>query len=176
MSGAQISENIRIICGRISHAAIRAGRRPEDIKLIAVTKTTGIQQIKEAIGAGLRIFGESKVQEAREKIEDARCMIHDAGIQWHLIGHLQKNKAKTAVELFDIIHSVDSLELAEAIHKHASMKRAMKAGPLPESAVTAFIYFSGSVSTFPMDMNISLTGLMSLSEKHSHRDITDIAS
>lgn len=119
MSGAQISENIRIICGRISHAAIRAGRRPEDIKLIAVTKTTGIQQIKEAIGAGLRIFGESKVQEAREKIEDARCMIHDAGIQWHLIGHLQKNKAKTAVELFDIIHSVDSLELAEAIHKHA---------------------------------------------------------
>lgn len=119
MTGTQIFENIRIICGRISHAAIRAGRKPEDIKLIAVTKTISIQQIKEAIDAGLRIFGESKVQEAREKIEDARCMIHDAGIQWHLIGHLQKNKAKTAVELFEMIHSIDSLELAEIADKHA---------------------------------------------------------
>ena len=72
MTGAQIFENIRIICGRISHAAIRAGRKPEDIKLIAVTKTVGIQQIKEAIDAGLRIFGESKVQEAREKIQNSR--------------------------------------------------------------------------------------------------------
>ena len=62
----------------------------KDIKLIAVTKTTGIQQIKEAIGAGLRIFGESKVQEAREKVQNSRCKIQDADIQWHLIGHLQK--------------------------------------------------------------------------------------
>ncbi|MBU4320937.1 MAG: YggS family pyridoxal phosphate-dependent enzyme [Nitrospinae bacterium] len=119
MTGAQIFENIRIICGRISHAAIRAGRKPEDIKLIAVTKTISIQQIKEAIDAGLRIFGESKVQEAREKIQDSRCKIQDADIQWHLIGHLQKNKAKTAVELFEIIHSIDSVELAEIADKHA---------------------------------------------------------
>lgn len=119
MTGAQIFENIRIICGRISHAAIRAGRKPEDIKLIAVTKTISIQQIKEAIDAGLRIFGESKVQEAKEKIEDSRCKIQDADIQWHLIGHLQKNKAKTAVELFEIIHSIDSVELAEIADKHA---------------------------------------------------------
>ena len=119
MTGTQIFENIRIICGRISHAAIRAGRKPEDIKLIAVTKTISIQQIKEAIGAGLRIFGESKVQEAKEKIQDARFKMQDSDIQWHLIGHLQKNKAKTAVELFEMIHSVDSLELAEATDKHA---------------------------------------------------------
>lgn len=78
MTGAQIFENIRIICGRISHAAIRAGRKPEDIKLIAVTKTISIQQIKEAIGAGLRIFGESKVQEAREKIQDSRFKIQNS--------------------------------------------------------------------------------------------------
>ncbi|MBA3061247.1 MAG: YggS family pyridoxal phosphate-dependent enzyme, partial [Nitrospirae bacterium] len=119
MTGTQIFENIRIICGRISHAAIRAGRKPEDIKLIAVTKTISIQQIKEAIDAGLRIFGESKVQEAREKIQDSRCKIQDADLEWHLIGHLQKNKAKTAVELFEMIHSVDSFELAEIIDKHA---------------------------------------------------------
>jgi hypothetical protein len=119
MTGAQIFENIRIICGRISHAAIRAGRRPEDIKLIAITKTTGIQQIKEAIGAGLRTFGESKVQEAREKIQNSRFKIQNADIRWHLIGHLQKNKAKGAVELFDLIHSIDSVELAEIADKHA---------------------------------------------------------
>ena len=123
MTGTQIFENIRIICGRISHAAIRAGRKPEDIKLIAVTKTISIQQIKEAIDAGLRIFGESKVQEAREKIQNSsrfiRDKIQDSNIEWHLIGHLQKNKAKTAVELFEMIHSVDSFELAEIIDKHA---------------------------------------------------------
>ncbi|MDP3259376.1 MAG: YggS family pyridoxal phosphate-dependent enzyme [Thermodesulfovibrionales bacterium] len=119
MTGAQIFENIRIICGRISHAAIRAGRKPEDIKLIAVTKTISIQQIKEAIDAGLRIFGESKVQEAREKIQNSRFKIQNSNIEWHLIGHLQKNKAKTAVELFEMIHSVDSLELAEIADKHA---------------------------------------------------------
>ncbi|MCG2709730.1 MAG: YggS family pyridoxal phosphate-dependent enzyme [Thermodesulfovibrionales bacterium] len=119
MTGAQIFENIRIICGRISHAAIRAGRKPEDIKLIAVTKTISIQQIKEAIDAGLRIFGESKVQEAREKIQNSKFKIQDSNIEWHLIGHLQKNKAKTAVELFEIIHSIDSVELAEIADKHA---------------------------------------------------------
>ncbi len=119
MTGAQIFENIRIICGRISHAAIRAGRKPEDIKLIAVTKTISIQQIKEAIDAGLRIFGESKVQEAREKIQNSKFKIQDSNIEWHLIGHLQKNKAKTAVELFEMIHSIDSPELAEIIDEHA---------------------------------------------------------
>lgn len=119
MTGAQIFENIRIICGRISHAAIRAGRKPEDIKLIAVTKTVGIQQIKEAIDAGLRIFGESKVQEAQKKISNFKSQISNSRIEWHLIGHLQKNKAKTAVELFEMIHSIDSLELAEIADKHA---------------------------------------------------------
>jgi len=119
MSGAQIFENIRIICGRISHAAIRAGRKPEDIKLIAVTKTISIQQIKEAIDAGIRIFGESKVQEAQKKITSDELRAMNNGIEWHLIGHLQKNKAKTAVELFEMIHSVDSVELAEIADKHA---------------------------------------------------------
>ena len=119
MTDTQVVENISGVYRRISNAAEKAGRMPEDIKLIAVTKTVGIQHIKEAIDAGLRIFGESKVQEAREKIQDSRFKIQGADIQWHLIGHLQKNKAKTAVELFDLIHSVDSAELAETINKYA---------------------------------------------------------
>lgn len=139
MIGAQIFENIRIIRGRIFHAAIRAGRRPEDIKLIAVTKTVGIQQIKEAIDSELKILGESKVQEAREKIQDARFKMQDSGIQWHLIGHLQKNKAKTAVELFEMIHSVDSPELAEIIDGHAE-----KAGKTQK--VLLQVKLSGEVS------------------------------
>ncbi|MCX5718274.1 MAG: YggS family pyridoxal phosphate-dependent enzyme [Nitrospirae bacterium] len=119
MIGAQTFENIRIIRGRISHAAIRAGRRPEDIKLIAVTKTVGIQQIKEAIDSGLKIFGESKVQEAQKKVTSDELRVMNNGIEWHLIGHLQKNKTKTAVELFEMIHSIDSPELAEIIDEHA---------------------------------------------------------
>ena len=119
MTDTQLIENISRIYRRISHAAIRAGRKPEDIKLIAVTKTISIQQIKEAIDAGLRIFGESKVQEAQKKVTSDELRVMSNGIQWHLIGHLQKNKAKTAVELFEMIHSVNSLELAEIADKHA---------------------------------------------------------
>jgi pyridoxal phosphate enzyme (YggS family) len=119
MTDTQLIENISTIYRRISQAAIRAGRKPEDIKLIAVTKSVGIQQIKETIDSGLKILGESKVQEAQKKVTSDELRGLNNGIEWHLIGHLQKNKAKTAVELFEMIHSVDSLELAEAIDKHA---------------------------------------------------------
>lgn len=98
---------------------MRAGRNPEDIKLIAVTKTVSIEKVKQAVDAGLRIFGESRVQEAQKKISNLKFEISNSRISWHLIGHLQKNKAKLAVELFDLIHSVDSAELAEAINKYA---------------------------------------------------------
>lgn len=107
------------IMKKISHAAMRAGRSPEEVKLIAVTKNVKTDTIKEAIDAGLRIFGESRVQEAQKKISDLRFQISDSKIEWHLIGHLQKNKAKYAVQLFDLIHSVDSIELAEEINKQA---------------------------------------------------------
>jgi pyridoxal phosphate enzyme (YggS family) len=119
MTDTQIIENISRIRRRISHAAIRAGRRPEDIKLIAVTKTVGIQQIKKAVDSGLKILGESKVQETQKKVTSDELRVMNNGIEWHLIGHLQKNKAKTAVELFDMIHSIDSVELAEIADKHA---------------------------------------------------------
>ncbi len=114
-------ENINTIYKKISHAAMSAGRNPEDISLVAVTKSVTIDRIKEAVDAGLRIFGENRVQEAKEKILSLRTLNSElrTNTMWHLIGHLQTNKAKTAVELFDVIHSVDSFELAEIINKQA---------------------------------------------------------
>ncbi|NWF51456.1 MAG: YggS family pyridoxal phosphate-dependent enzyme [Nitrospirae bacterium] len=123
MKETGLIDNIKNIYRRISHAAMRVERNPEDVKLIAVTKNVNINIIKEAIDWGLRIFGESRVQEAKEKIEELSRFVHDVlnytQISWHLIGHLQKNKAKTAVQLFDLIHSIDSLELARELNRHA---------------------------------------------------------
>jgi len=114
-----LCENIKNIYRRISHAAMRVERDPCDVKLIAVTKTVDTERIKEAIDWGLRIFGESRVQEAKEKISNFKFQISNSRIEWHLIGHLQKNKAKTAVQLFDLIHSIDSRGLAEELNNHA---------------------------------------------------------
>lgn len=123
-------ENASNILKRMSYAAMRAGRSPDEVKLIAVTKTIDIETIKEAIDAGLRIFGENRVQEAQKKISDLKFEITPpvpplikggtiGGVEWHLIGHLQKNKAKYAVQLFDLIHTIDSIELAEELNKQA---------------------------------------------------------
>jgi pyridoxal phosphate enzyme (YggS family) len=97
----------------ISEAARRAGRDPSAIELVAVSKTQTADRIREAMRAGLTQFGENKVQEAARKIEEL-----GRGI-WHLIGHLQSNKAKLAVRLFDSIDSVDRLDLAQEIDRHA---------------------------------------------------------
>lgn len=112
-------ENTKRVFKRISESAIRSGRDPENIKLIAVTKTVNTDVIKEAINIGLRIFGENRVQEARKKIEELTSQFKDSKIQWHLIGTLQKNKAKYAVHLFDLIHTVESVELAQELDKQA---------------------------------------------------------
>jgi pyridoxal phosphate enzyme (YggS family) len=104
---------------KIAHAAMRAGRHPGDIKLIAVTKGVSPGRIMEAVNAGQRIFGESRVQEADKKISNLKSQISDTEIEWHMIGHLQRNKAKEAVRLFDLIHSIDSLRLMEALNKEA---------------------------------------------------------
>jgi hypothetical protein len=111
--------SISSIYKRISHAAMRAGRNPEEVKLIAVTKTVTVQQIKEAIDAGLRTLGENRIQEAKAKIEELSADSTMPSVSWHLIGHLQKNKAKYAVRLFDLIHSLDSTELAEELNSQA---------------------------------------------------------
>ena len=94
-------------------AAARAGRVASDIKLMAVSKTQPPDVLREAIGAGAALLGENKVQEAEGKIAE---LGRDAA-EWHLIGHLQSNKARRAVELFDVIHAVDSLELAKRLER-----------------------------------------------------------
>lgn len=114
-----LSEKIGTVRRRISLAAIRGGRNPGDIKLIAITKTVDIEQVKEAWDAGLRMFGENRVQEAQKKIAESRKWNAGSKMQWHLVGSLQKNKAKYAVQLFDLIHSLDSSALAEELNKQA---------------------------------------------------------
>ncbi|MGO9613580.1 MAG: YggS family pyridoxal phosphate-dependent enzyme [Dissulfurispiraceae bacterium] len=104
---------------RMSHAAMRAGRNPEEVRLVAVTKTVAVEDIVEAMDAGLRIFGESRVQEAQKKLMDDRLSEMREGREWHFIGHLQKNKAKYVVSMFDLIHTVDSVSLAEDLNREA---------------------------------------------------------
>ena len=110
-----ISENFRQVKRRIIDAAKRVGRDPSDIRLLAVTKEQSDVIVAEGIQAGMTLFGENKVQEAMDKIE----AIGRTGLEWHFIGRLQKNKVKFVFDFFDLIHSVDSLSLAEAIHKKA---------------------------------------------------------
>jgi PLP dependent protein len=109
-----IPQNIERIRERIDRAAIVSGRSPNEIALIAISKTFPKESISEAIAAGHTKFGENRVQEAETKIPSFTGV---PGLEWHLVGHLQSNKARRAVELFDSIHSVDSLQLAERLNR-----------------------------------------------------------
>jgi pyridoxal phosphate enzyme (YggS family) len=115
-----IAEALHTVQEKITNAALKAGRKADEVKLITVSKTVGLEDIIDAVNAGASILGESRIQEAREKISDFRSQLPASEAQWHLIGNLQKNKAKTAVQLFDLIHSVDSISLAEELNRHAS--------------------------------------------------------
>jgi len=108
-----LAQRLAGIEAQIASAAQKAQRDPQDIKLVAVSKTHGAGTVKEAIEAGARVFGENKVQEAEGKINE----IGRDTAEWHLIGHLQSNKARKAVRLFDVIHSLDSRELAERLER-----------------------------------------------------------
>ena len=112
----EIDANIARVRARIAEAALRGGRRPESVQLVAVTKTVGPERIREAVACGLRVFGENRVQEARAKVSEV------PGVSWHLIGSLQRNKVKEALRLFEVIHSVDSVGLAEELSRR-SMER-----------------------------------------------------
>lgn len=93
--------------------ALHAGRSPDEVKLVAVSKTHPAATLREAMAAGALVFGENRVQEAEDKIAE----IGRSGVEWHLIGHLQSNKARKAVQLFDVIQSVDSVELAQRLER-----------------------------------------------------------
>ena len=100
---------------RIAAACERAGRQASEITLVAVSKTVTVARIREAIEAGVHTLGESRVQEAAAKIPELSAISAERKVQWHLIGHLQSNKARRAVELFDAVHSVDDFKLAERL-------------------------------------------------------------
>ncbi|MDR2947283.1 MAG: YggS family pyridoxal phosphate-dependent enzyme [Candidatus Adiutrix sp.] len=102
----------------LAEAAVRSGRQPEAVRLLAVSKTFPGAMIRTYLEAGQADFGESYIQEARDKA--AGLAANQPAPAWHFIGHLQTNKAKYAAPLFDVIHSLDSLELAEALHRRAS--------------------------------------------------------
>jgi len=119
MKSGSVFENIKEVYRIISRGALKADRSPDEVQLIVVTKTVGQQAIREAVDSGIRLFGENRVQEAKKKILSDEIKAMPERLEWHLIGHLQKNKAKDAVQLFEVIHSVDSIELACELDRQA---------------------------------------------------------
>jgi pyridoxal phosphate enzyme (YggS family) len=159
-----MADNLKTVTDRIASAAKSSGRDLPSVKLVVVTKTVGVDRIRETVNAGASILGENRVQEAKEKIEKLGPIA-----SWHLIGHLQTNKAKYAVKLFYLIHSVDSFELAKEIDKQAAKigkvqdvlievsisGEASKAGVAPEDAVAL-------IKDVAKLKNISIKGLMTI--------------
>lgn len=115
-----LKDNIAKIRERIILACSKVNRDPSEIKIVAVSKGRGLEDIKEAISSGLIDIGENRIQEALEKHSKLRAEGGELKIKWHMIGHLQANKVKDAVKIFDLIHSVDSLTLAQEIDKRAA--------------------------------------------------------
>jgi pyridoxal phosphate enzyme (YggS family) len=110
----EIAENLERVRAQIGEAAKKSGRQPEEIALIAISKTHDAERVRQAFEAGQTVFGESKVQEARAKIPEL-----PSSLRWHFVGHLQKNKIRHALPMFEMIHSVDSLALAQDINRIA---------------------------------------------------------
>jgi PLP dependent protein len=109
-----IAENLEHVREQIAQAAAKSGRSVDDVELVAISKTHDAEKVREAIEAGQHLFGESKVQEARVKIPEL-----PSNLRWHFVGHLQKNKIRHALPLFELIHSVDSLALARDVNRIA---------------------------------------------------------
>lgn len=160
-----ITENVRRVRADIAAAALAAGRRPEDIRLLAATKMNDASRVREAIAAGVDICGENRVQEMLEK----NALGAYSGVPLHFIGHLQKNKVKQVVGLAELIHSVDSTALLEVINAAAAAKgivqdvllevnvgaEASKSGFTPEDVASAIAYAGGLAS-------VRVRGLMAI--------------
>ena len=110
-----IAENLERVQKQITQAAAKAGRAVNDIELVAITKTHPTEKVREAVEAGHTVFGESRVQEARAKIPEL-----PSKLRWHFVGHLQKNKIRHALPLFELFHGVDSLALAQEMNRIAA--------------------------------------------------------
>jgi len=138
-----IAENLRSVRERVAAACERAGRSPDDVTVVGVSKTFPATLVVEACRAGLTDIGENRVQEAAAKIPAVEAL--GSRPRWHLVGHLQTNKVKTALGLFDIIHSVDSVRLAEFISRQAASLPVRQAGLLP---VLLEVNVAGEASKF----------------------------
>ncbi|GAA6492243.1 MAG TPA: YggS family pyridoxal phosphate-dependent enzyme [Candidatus Bariatricus faecipullorum] len=159
-----VTENLKKVEERIQAACLRSGRKREDVTLIAVSKTKPVELLREAYDSGIRYFGENKVQELCAKYEEMPSDIH-----WQMIGHLQRNKVRQVVGKAELIHSVDSLRLAEAIDKEAGKqgitarillevnmaKEDTKFGLMPEEVLD----FTKEIVRF---QNIRVEGLMTI--------------
>src|SRR4030095_6966431 len=110
-----IAENLERVCEQVRQAAIKAARAVDQIELVAITKTHPAERVREAVQAGHRLFGESRVQEARAKIPELQ-----SNLRWHFVGHLQKNKIRQALPLFELFHGVDSFGLAQEMSRIAA--------------------------------------------------------
>jgi pyridoxal phosphate enzyme (YggS family) len=110
-----IAENLNRVCEQMAQAAAKAGRALEDIELVAITKTHPAERVREAFEAGQPLFGESRVQEARAKIPEL-----PSSIRWHFVGHLQKNKIRHALSLFELFHGIDDVDLAQQMDRVAA--------------------------------------------------------
>ncbi len=163
-----IAENIGLVRERIAAAAHRAGRRVEDVALMAVSKTFPPEKIRQAYAAGLRLFGESRVQEFAAKAEALRDL---RDIEWHMIGHVQANKAAKAVESFGCVDSVDSLRVARRLNAATAQagrkltalieinigSEPAKSGAAPESAE-----FEEMLQAAPELNDLQIRGLMTV--------------
>ncbi|RUM87648.1 MAG: YggS family pyridoxal phosphate-dependent enzyme [Thermodesulfatator sp.] len=112
----EIAHRFKKIEERVAEAALRAGRRPEEVQILGASKGQGVEKIRAAVQAGLRLVGENYVQEAERK----RPLLKDLPLSWHLIGYLQRNKARKALRLFDLIQTVDRVEIAERLSRWAT--------------------------------------------------------
>ena len=119
MTASSVAANLAAVRGRLEQAARTAGRNPADIRLVAISKTFPAEAVREAFAAGQVDFGENRVQEALQKIRET-AELHS---RWHLVGHLQTNKARKVVGPFAYVHSVDSLELLRRLEEAASTER-----------------------------------------------------
>jgi pyridoxal phosphate enzyme (YggS family) len=170
-----VKENIVRIRERIISACSKVNRDPLEIKLVAVSKGQDVLDIKEAVDSGLVDIGENRIQETLDKFKKLKAEGSGLRIKWHMIGHLQKNKVKDAVDIFDLIHSVDSLALAEAINKRAAKinkiqdilievktsPEATKSGLEPDKVI-------GAARDISRLKNINIKGLMTIAPLVNH--------
>jgi pyridoxal phosphate enzyme (YggS family) len=150
---SSILDNLERVWEQIAQAAAKAGRDVKDVELVAIAKTHPAEKVREAVEAGQTLFGESRVQEARAKITEL-----SSNIRWHFVGHLQKNKVRQALPLFEMIHSVDSLALAQDINRIAEEE-----GLYPRVLLEMNVAGEGSKFGFaPDDLREQMEALLAL--------------